>query len=161
MKDESTSPNFRSYLQKLINVFNVMHFRPSREVQHGRPNAFVLAIRVENPVLDTQWSSSYITSFSHVQLAICARHQKGDISPPLLRRPSYDSIFPLVNVVCDPQAGARLSLALEICARGEESHARIHDGLADPEVVIDPLLDAGRLAELVWLYTGTVSEVLA
>tara|TARA_R110002003_G_scaffold73_5_gene6838 strand:+ start:6188 stop:6385 length:198 start_codon:yes stop_codon:yes gene_type:complete len=60
-----------------------------------------------------------------------------------------------------PLPCALLSLALKVRTRREEGHALIHDRLADPEVVVDPLLDAGRFAELVGLYTGTVSRVLA
>jgi hypothetical protein len=41
--------------------------------------------------------------------------------------------------------------------RCEKRHALIHDRLADPEVIIDPLLNTRCFAELVWLYTGTVS----
>ena len=33
----------------------------------------------------------------------------------------------------------------------------VHDCLADPEVVVDPLLDAGCFGELFGLYTRTVS----
>lgn len=33
----------------------------------------------------------------------------------------------------------------------------VHDCLADPEVVVDPLLDARGLGELLGLHTGTVS----
>lgn len=53
---------------------------------------------------------------------------------------------------------ATLSLALKVRARSEEGDALVHDCLADPQVVVDPLLDAGSLGELVWLHTGTVSE---
>jgi hypothetical protein len=51
----------------------------------------------------------------------------------------------------------RLSLPLKVRTRSEESDALIHDRLADPEVVVDPLLDARCFAELVGLDTGTVS----
>jgi hypothetical protein len=51
----------------------------------------------------------------------------------------------------------RLSLPLKVRTRSEESDTLIHDRLADPEVVVDPLLDARCFAELVGLDTGTVS----
>jgi hypothetical protein len=50
-----------------------------------------------------------------------------------------------------------LSLPLKIRTRRKERDALIHDRLADPQVVVDPLLDARRLGELVRLHTGAVS----
>lgn len=50
-----------------------------------------------------------------------------------------------------------LPLPFKVRTRREKRHALIHDRLADPEVIIDPLLDAGGLGELVRLHTGTVS----
>lgn len=47
------------------------------------------------------------------------------------------------------------SLALKVRGRGEESNALIHDRLAHPQIVIQPLLHAGGVAELIGLYTGT------
>lgn len=59
-----------------------------------------------------------------------------------------------------PLARALLPLTFKVRTRREERNALVHDRLADPEVVVDPLLDAWCLAELVWLYTRTVSGVL-
>jgi hypothetical protein len=50
-----------------------------------------------------------------------------------------------------------LSLPLKIRTRSEEGDALVHDRLTDPEVVVDPLLDAGGFGELVGFYAGTVS----
>ena len=47
------------------------------------------------------------------------------------------------------------SLALKVRRRGEESHALIHDRLAHPQVVVQPLLHARGVAELLGLHTGT------
>ena len=48
------------------------------------------------------------------------------------------------------------SLALKVGARGEEGDALVHDGLAYPQVVFDPSLDARSIAELLWFNTDTV-----
>lgn len=61
----------------------------------------------------------------------------------------------------DPPPCALLSLALKVRTRREKGNALIHDRLADPEVVVNPFLDTGCFAELVGLYTGTVSQALA
>jgi hypothetical protein len=68
--------------------------------------------------------------------------------------------------VCTPQAHVlsnkplpsrkRLSLALKVGARREEGDALVHDGLAYPQVVFDPSLDTGSIAELFWFNTDTV-----
>ena len=47
------------------------------------------------------------------------------------------------------------SLALKVRRRGEEGHALIHDRLAHPQVVVQPLLHARGVAELLGLHTGT------
>lgn len=46
------------------------------------------------------------------------------------------------------------SLALEVRRRGEEGDALIHDRLAHPQVVVQPLLHARGVAELLGLHTG-------
>jgi hypothetical protein len=51
-----------------------------------------------------------------------------------------------------------LSLPLKIRARGEKSDTLVHDRLADPQVVVDPLLDARGFGKLVGLDAGTVSD---
>jgi hypothetical protein len=63
----------------------------------------------------------------------------------------------LSSTLCPTLALLRLPLPLKIRTRRKERDALIHDRLADPQVVVDPLLDARRLAELVGLYAGTVS----
>jgi len=64
----------------------------------------------------------------------------------------------LLAVCHSPLYGtASLSLALKVGTCSEEGHALVHDCLADPEVVVDPLLDAGCFGELFGLYTRTVS----
>jgi hypothetical protein len=50
----------------------------------------------------------------------------------------------------------RSSLALKVGARREEGDALVHDGLAYPQVVFDPSLDTGGIAELLWFNTDTV-----
>jgi hypothetical protein len=50
---------------------------------------------------------------------------------------------------------ACLPLALKVGARCEEGDALVHDGLADPQVIIEPLLHPRVLGELIWLDTGT------
>lgn len=52
-------------------------------------------------------------------------------------------------------AMATSSLALKVRRRGEEGHALIHDRLAHPQVVVQPLLHARGVAELLGLHTGT------
>ena len=47
------------------------------------------------------------------------------------------------------------SLALKVRRRGEEGHALIHDRLAHPQIVVQPLLHARGVAELLGLHTGT------
>jgi hypothetical protein len=58
---------------------------------------------------------------------------------------------------CPNRAFCALPLPLEVRTRGEKRHALIHDRLAHPQVIVNPLLDAGCLGELVWLHTGAVS----
>jgi len=43
----------------------------------------------------------------------------------------------------------RSSLPLEVAGAAHQSDALIHDNLAHPQVVVDPLLDLGVLAEVV------------
>ena len=52
-------------------------------------------------------------------------------------------------------AMATSSLALKVRRRGEEGHALIHDRLAHPQIVVQPLLHARGVAELLGLHTGT------
>jgi hypothetical protein len=70
---------------------------------------------------------------------------------PLLLPPRFilDAMF--IRAVC------LLSLPLKVRARRKESHALVHDRLADPEVVVDPFLHTGCLGEGFGFYTGTVS----
>lgn len=49
-----------------------------------------------------------------------------------------------------------LSLALKVGTRAEKGDALVHDGLADPEVALEPLLGTGVFAKGIWLYTGSV-----
>lgn len=49
---------------------------------------------------------------------------------------------------------AASSLALKVRRRGEEGDALIHDRLAHPQVVVQPLLHARGVAELLGLHTG-------
>lgn len=59
-----------------------------------------------------------------------------------------------VSILCSFLAvSANLPLPLKVRTRTEKGDALVHDGLADPEVVVDPLLDAGGLAELIWFYS--------
>lgn len=44
---------------------------------------------------------------------------------------------------------------LEVAATAHDRNALIHDRLADPEVVLNPLLDRGRLGEGIGLDTRT------
>jgi hypothetical protein len=61
------------------------------------------------------------------------------------------------NVVLFSQTRASLPLPLEVGTRRKEGHALVHDRLANPEVVVDPLLDARCFGKLLRFYTGTVS----
>jgi hypothetical protein len=75
-----------------------------------------------------------------------------------MSRPSNFSIpSPPVSSYCGSASVWYLSLPLKIRTRGKKRDALIHDGLADPKVVVDPLLDAGGFGELVGFYAGTVS----
>jgi hypothetical protein len=49
-----------------------------------------------------------------------------------------------------------LTLALKVRRGGENGDTLVHGPFADPEVVIDPFLQARCLCELFWLNTGTV-----
>jgi hypothetical protein len=48
------------------------------------------------------------------------------------------------------------SFPLKIPTTAHQRHALVHDGLADPEVVLDPALDAGRLGEGVGFDAGAL-----
>ena len=48
------------------------------------------------------------------------------------------------------------TLSLKVGRRGEDGDALVHDALADPEVVIDPFLDAGLFRKVLRFYTGSV-----
>jgi hypothetical protein len=77
-------------------------------------------------------------------ICLCLQHH------PLPQTPILPSSFLIASwcIACLP-------LALKVRTRREEGDALIHDRLADPEVVIEPLLHAGVFSELIWLYTGT------
>lgn len=49
-----------------------------------------------------------------------------------------------------------LTLALKVRRGGEDSDALVHSPFADPQVVIDPFLQARCFCELFWLNTRTV-----
>ena len=51
---------------------------------------------------------------------------------------------------------ACLPLPLKVAAAREKCNALVHDCLAHPQVVVQPLLHARCVAELLRLYTGTV-----
>jgi hypothetical protein len=55
----------------------------------------------------------------------------------------------------NPRTSTLLPLPLKVRAGPEKRNALVHDRLADPEVVVDPLLDARRLGELLGLDTGS------
>ena len=69
---------------------------------------------------------------------------------PLPHTPIFPSSF-LITSWCI----ACLPLALKVRTRREEGDALVHDRLADPEGIVEPLLHAGVFSELIWLYTGT------
>jgi hypothetical protein len=73
-------------------------------------------------------------------------------SNPRHTQPCYAALYPQMF------GHAPLPLPLKIRTRCKKGNALIHDSLADPEVVVDPLLNAWRFGELVGLYTGTVSK---
>jgi hypothetical protein len=50
-----------------------------------------------------------------------------------------------------------LALSFKVPGSRKEGDTRVHGPLADPEVVIDPFLYAGRLFEAVCIHTGTIS----
>lgn len=49
-----------------------------------------------------------------------------------------------VQLLCD----GPLSLPLKVSARAHQSHALVHDNLADPKVVVDPFADVCRFRQL-------------
>ena len=50
-----------------------------------------------------------------------------------------------------------LTLALKVPRGAEDGDGLVHGPLADPEVVVDPFLEAGGLGEGVGFYAGAVS----
>jgi len=51
---------------------------------------------------------------------------------------------------------SHLTLAFKVRRGGEDGDALVHCPFADPQVVIDPFLQARCFCELFWLNTGTV-----
>jgi hypothetical protein len=90
---------------------------------------------------------TYPNSFSPLHMLFSPRHIVTLIS-------ILHSILPLSTYVYIRD----LSLPLKIRARGEKSDTLVHDRLADPQVVVDPLLDARGFGKLVGLDAGTVSD---
>lgn len=62
----------------------------------------------------------------------------------LLSSSSFCTSFPRVAAHKFPLS----SLPLKVTARAHDGNALVHQGLADPQVVLDPLLDARRVGEL-------------
>ena len=52
----------------------------------------------------------------------------------------HSALFP-------PHFAFRSSFSLKVAARRHDRHALVHEGLAYPEVVVNPFLHAGRLGE--------------
>lgn len=73
-----------------------------------------------------------------------------------LARSRFEGCHLLFSIVSYSGCLVSLPLPLKVRARREDGDALVHERLAYPEVVVDPLLDAGCFAELVWFYTGSV-----
>ena len=134
-------------------VFSLMHLILRKTWSIQRPQRHgACSSRTKNPVLHDSCSSFHLVP-SHVKSspAIYTSSLLTTISSTLQL-----FLLPPVNPL-STGTQALLPLALKIATRRKKRHALIHDRLADPEVVIDPLLDARCFGELVWLYTGTVS----
>lgn len=63
---------------------------------------------------------------------------------------------PPLICLCTPFRYSHSTFAFKVGRGGEHGDALVHGPFADPEVVIDPFLQAGCFCELFRLNTGTV-----